>query len=80
MSEKQYKASAELDKVKLGTAKEERRRTKAWMETASFHCRNEFYWKERTLVAELELAKINVEKLENELNELLKINHGPTNL
>ena len=43
--ERVWKASDELDGIPIETAENERRRTKAWMETAAFHARNEEYWR-----------------------------------
>lgn len=44
--------SDELDAIPLGTPEHERRRTKAWMDTAALHARNEDYWRERAQKAE----------------------------
>jgi len=47
-----WQPSDDLDGVKLGTAEEERRRAKGWMDTAAQHSRNEAYWRVRALKAE----------------------------
>jgi hypothetical protein len=47
-----WKASDELDGIKLGTAEEERERAKLWMDTAAQHLRNEDYWRHRCVKAE----------------------------
>jgi len=47
-----WKASDELDGIKLGTAEEERQRAKLWMDTAAQHGRNEDYWRNRCRKAE----------------------------
>jgi hypothetical protein len=47
-----WKASDELDGIRLGTAEEERERAKLWMDTAAQHLRNEEYWRNRCRKAE----------------------------
>ncbi len=47
-----WQPSDDLDSVKLGSAEEERRRAKGWMDTAAQHSRNEAYWRVRALKAE----------------------------
>jgi predicted HAD superfamily Cof-like phosphohydrolase len=48
-----YDVGEQLDGVTLNTAIEERERAKSWMRTAAYHLRNEEYWRERALVAEM---------------------------
>jgi len=47
-----WQPSDDLDRITLGTAEEERRRAKNWMDTAAQHSRNEAYWRVRALKAE----------------------------
>lgn len=44
---KSYKASDELDGLSLGTAKEERKKAKAWMDDAARYSENSNFWRGR---------------------------------
>ena len=57
--EREKKASDVLDMIPLGTAEEERRRSKVWFDEAARYSRNEEYWRERAANAEKALKKVD---------------------
>lgn len=65
-----WQPSDDLDGVKLGSAEEERRRAKGWMDTAAQHARNEAYWRVRALKAEGATLSAEDETLLEVMNKL----------
>jgi len=53
-----WQPSDELDGIPIGSAEQERRRAKAWMDTAAQHLRNEHYWRKRAEAAEEKVREL----------------------
>jgi len=55
---KGWQPSDELDRIPIESPEQERRRAKAWMDTAAQHLRNEEYWRGRAQAAEDRLREM----------------------